>query len=285
MFTIFEAKIKQVIVFSNSKINLGLYILNKRTDGYHDISTVFYPIMWKDIIEILPDFNHQNQINITTYGISLNIPIQENILFKAYQLLIQRFNYLPSLNVYLYKQVPFGAGLGGGSANAAFFLKSCNTLLNLNLSNDELKSLAANLGADCAFFIENTPCLASGKGDVLTTISLDLSDYYIYIIYPKMVISTKEAYQSIMPIQRAVNLNSILQFPLTEWKYHLENDFEKNIFTKYPILQNIKQQLYEQGALYASMSGSGSAIFGIFKEKPSIKINSDYKTYLGKGKL
>lgn len=271
-----------MIVFSNSKINLGLYILNKRTDGYHDISTVFYPIMWKDIIEILPDSRHQNQINITTYGISLNISIKENIIFKAYQLLIQRFHYLPSLNVYLYKQVPFGAGLGGGSANAAFFLKSCNTLLNLNLSKEELKSLAANLGADCAFFIENTPCLASGKGDILTPIDFNLSSYYIYVIYPNISISTKEAYQSIVPIQREVNYNSILQLPLTEWKYHLENDFEKAIFTKHPILQNIKQQLYEQGALYASMSGSGSALFGIFKEKPCIKINSDYKTYFGK---
>ncbi len=281
LFTIFEAKIKQVIVFSNSKINLGLYILNKRPDGYHDISTVFYPIMWKDIIEIIPDFNHQNQINITNYGISLNIPIQENIIFKAYQLLLQRFKDLPSLNVYLYKQVPFGAGLGGGSANAAFFLKSCNTLLNLNLSKEELKSIAASLGADCAFFIENTPCLASGKGDILTPIKLHLSSYYIYVIYPNIMISTKEAYQNITPKNKDIDLQKILQLPIEWWKENLNNDFEEGLFKQYPILSEIKQKMYEQGALYASMSGSGSALFGIFKKKPSIKINPDYKTYLG----
>lgn len=238
--------------------------------------------MWKDIIEILPDTSSENNIRIYNLGLPLNIPPEENLIFKAYHLLLNTFQHLPSLKVYLYKQVPFGAGLGAGSANAAFFLDACNNILKLHLTKEELKNFARQLGSDCVFFIENSPCIASGKGDVLTPISLDLSAYYIYIIYPKMVISTKEAYQSIVPIQRTVHLNSILQLPLTEWKAHLENDFEKAIFTKHPVLQNIKQQLYAHGALYASMSGSGSALFGIFKEKPSIKMPSDYTTYLGK---
>ncbi|GIV27062.1 MAG: 4-diphosphocytidyl-2-C-methyl-D-erythritol kinase [Bacteroidia bacterium] len=271
-----------MITFSNSKINLGLYVLNKRSDGYHDISTVFYPIGWKDIIEIIPDESINNNIEIYNFGLSLNIPLQENIIFKAYQLLLNRFNNLPGLKVYLYKQVPYGAGLGGGSANAAFFLQTCNNLLKLNLTKEELKEIASKLGADCAFFMENKPCIASGKGDVLTPIELDLSSYYIYVVFPGIPISTKEAYQNVVPQNREVDLQRILQLPIEEWKYYLVNDFENSIFNKYPVLSQLKQRMYDYGALYGSMSGSGSAIYGIFKEKPLIEKNLELKYFIEK---
>lgn len=265
-----------MLVFSNSKINLGLWILNKRKDDYHTISTVFYPIDWCDVIEIIPDFSKHNSIHIRVFGIELNIPANNNIIYKAYQLLLNKFTQLPYLNVYLYKNVPFGAGLGAGSANATCFIKACNQLLQLNLSAAEIKKLVASLGADCAFFVENIPALASGKGDILNPIPLNLNEFYLLIIFPNLHISTQEAYRQVKPQLRTMNLKEILQLPITEWRYHLENDFEKSIFKEYPILNELKQSFYKQNALYASISGSGSAIYGIFKEKPH---TTDYQAF------
>lgn len=269
-----------MIVFSNSKINLGLWILNKRADGYHNISTVFYPIGWSDVLEIIPDYSKQNDLNITTYGIPLNVDKKDNILYKAYQLLLNQCGSLPFLNVYLYKNVPFGAGLGGGSANASYFIKACNQLLNLNLPLNNLLSIASQLGADCAFFINNIPSVASEKGNVLNPVELSLSQYHILVVYPNIAISTKDAYQNVIPKQRNEHLTDILKLPINEWKNYLHNDFENYALSKYPILQEIKQSMYENTALYASMSGSGSAVYGIFKNKPDIKIYSSFRVYL-----
>lgn len=258
-----------MIVFSNAKINLGLWILKKRTDGYHDISTVFYPIPWKDIIEIIPIPHSFNEIDIHNYGIPLNIPKESNILCKAYQMLKNRCGQIPAVQVYLYKNVPYGAGLGAGSANAAFFLKSYNQMFHLHLSDTELKEIAAQLGSDCVFFIDNVPSIASGRGEVLHPLSVSLSGYFLLIVYPNIIVSTQEAYAEAIPQNRAHSLKDIVQSDITRWKYELENDFEKTVFRKYPRIAEIKEQMYTEGALYSSMSGSGSAVFGLFKTKPS----------------
>lgn len=269
-----------MLVFSNSKINLGLWILNKRSDGYHNIETIFYPILWQDIIEVIPNSQQHNQIEIFNYGLQLNIQLQENIIFKAYQLLLKKFHSLPSIKVYLYKQVPFGAGLGAGSANAAYFIKICNEIFELQLSKEELFLIASQLGADCAFFIENRVCLAKEKGDVLFPISLDLSSYYILIIYPNINISTKEAYQNCIPKERDLSLIDVINKPIYEWRYYLENDFEKNIYDEYPLIKKIKEKLYQKNAIYSSMSGSGSAVFGIFENTPELDEFKEYPHFL-----
>lgn len=274
-----KPKIK-MIVFSNSKINLGLWVLNKRPDGYHNISTIFYPIHWCDIIETIPDDPEQNQINIQTSGISLNIPSNQNIIYKAYHLLLDKYGNLPALKVFLHKNVPFGAGLGAGSANAAFFIKSCNSLFNLNMTTEEMKNISSQLGSDCAFFIDNTPARASEKGDVLMPIALSLRQYYILVVFPNIPISTQEAYKNIIPFERRESILDIIQLPVTEWKYYLTNDFEDKIFQLYPLIKQIKSSLYENGAIYAGMSGSGSAVYGIFKYKPNIKLYDKWYCYL-----
>ncbi|HPQ09586.1 MAG TPA: 4-(cytidine 5'-diphospho)-2-C-methyl-D-erythritol kinase [Bacteroidia bacterium] len=265
-----------MIVFSNSKINLGLWVLNKRTDGYHNISTIFYPINWKDILEIIIDDSSSNQIIIKNYGLSLDIPVQQNIIYKAYQLLLEKFKKLPAVNVHLFKNVPFGAGLGAGSANATFFIKALNDLFKLNLSKEELNNLVVKLGSDCAFFLENKPVIAKEKGDKFQPISVNLNDYYILIIFPNINVSTAEAYKNIIPKMRSEKLEDIIQMPISEWKNYLENDFEKVVFKSYPLIAEIKNELYKQGAIYASMSGSGSAVYGFFSEKPKL---NDFKNF------
>lgn len=269
-----------MIIFSNAKINLGLWVLNKRSDGYHNISTIFYPIYWQDVIEIIPDYSQNNDIAIYVSGIHLNIDKKENIIYKAYQIINQLYPDLPYLNIYLHKNVPYGAGLGAGSANAVYFIKACNQLLNLNMPAQILQNIASQLGADCVFFIDNKPALASEKGDVLTPVSINLSSYYLLVVYPNISISTKEAYSNIIPKHRNEKLADIIHLPITEWKNYLTNDFENNIFRKYPVIEKIKRMMYEQNALYSSMSGSGSAVFGIFENKPDLSAFQQYRYYL-----
>lgn len=268
-----------MIVFSNAKINLGLWILKKRTDGYHDISTVFYPIPWKDILEIIPIPHSFNEIDIHNYGIPLNIPKECNILYKTYHLLKNHFGQIPAVQVYLYKNVPYGAGLGAGSANAAFFLKSYTRKFHLYLSDKELKEIAAQLGSDCVFFTVNSPSIAFGRGEVLHPLSVNLSGYFLWIVYPNIVVSTKEMYAEVIPRNRTHSLKDIVQSDITRWKYELENDFEKTVFKKYPRIAEIKEQMYKEGAIYSSMSGSGSAVFGLFKEKPPIHMYPEYRCF------
>lgn len=270
-----------MILFSNSKINLGLWVLNKRADGYHNIATIFYPIYWQDVLEIIPDDSSNGNITIYTSGIPLNIPTTENILYKTYQILKQQYPNLPSVKVYLHKNVPHGAGLGAGSANAAYFIKACQQIFNLNLTTQTMQDMASTLGADCAFFILNQPSLALEKGNILLPINVHLPPYYILVVYPNFPISTKEAYSKITPKHRHEKLEEIVQLPISEWKYYLHNDFENAIFPHYPVIKQIKEMMYNQGALYSSMSGSGSAVFGIFKEKPNLNVFTQYHFYLG----
>jgi len=251
-----------VILFPNCKINLGLHIIRKRKDGYHDLESVFYPLPLKDVVEIIP--SDQFQINIS--GLTVPGNINDNLCVRAYQLMKKEFPKLPKVAIYLYKHIPMGSGLGGGSADGAFMLKLLNDSFQLNLSSEKLIGYAAQLGSDCPFFILNKPCFVTGKGEQMEAFSLDLSDYSIALIHPGIHIDTSWAFSEIKPYQPEKSLKQILKQPLISWSSELVNDFEEPVLKEYPELIHIKKTLYESGALYASMTGSGSSFYGIFKK-------------------
>lgn len=263
-----------MIAYPCCKINLGLNIVNKRKDGYHNIETIFYPVPLHDVIEINKmheDFPSMLNCDIKVTGTYLNnCDDKDNLVVKAYNLLAKRF-YLPRIHVHLYKQIPSQAGLGGGSADAAYMIKMLNEHFHLKINNDEMQQLAAKLGADCAFFINAKAAFATGIGNELTPIKTEinaLKGCYLTLIKPDIAISTAEAYSNIKPQQPKKCCKDIISQPISTWKEELKNDFEKPLFTKYTELKDIKKKLYEEGALYAQMSGSGSTIFGIFDKKP-----------------
>ncbi|TAF66708.1 MAG: 4-(cytidine 5'-diphospho)-2-C-methyl-D-erythritol kinase [Cytophagales bacterium] len=257
-----------MIVFPNAKINLGLQIIKKRSDGYHEINTCFYPIGLTDVLEILP---HKEETTFTQTGIDIPADNQPNICMKAYKLL-QKYFKLPPLQIHLHKNIPVGAGLGGGSADAAYMLKALNEMFFLELSAEDLWHFAKELGSDCAFFLQNTPAIGKGRGEELTPFQVSIAHYALLIIYPNLHISTAEAYQKVVPNTPKMPLEQALQMPLKAWENHLINDFEKPLFEKYPLLQSIKEQLYQAGALYAAMSGSGSTLFGIFEPQKLLNL-------------
>ena len=260
-----------MIVFPNCKINLGLHVLRKRTDGYHDIETVMYPVELNDALEFIP--NEKDSLTVT--GITFEQKnITDNLVYKALAV-IRRYREVPPLKIHLHKAIPSGFGLGGGSSNASFMLTALNKEFNLGFSVEELKQFALEIGSDCPFFISNTPSLSQGRGEVLTALNVNISNYYIMIVSPQIHISTAEAYSLIKPNNSRDSLSQIIEKPITDWSKLLVNDFEEPIFKKHPILKDIKSQLYEKGALYSSMSGSGSAIYGIFETKPNISDLSD----------
>jgi 4-diphosphocytidyl-2-C-methyl-D-erythritol kinase len=264
-----------MIVFPNCKINLGLHILRKRADGFHDIETCFYPIMWTDILEIIsPTNTHQSESFVWSQsGIAIvssihnNSPLAltHNIVYKAYQLIHAEFN-LPPLQVHLHKTIPMGAGLGGGSSDAAFFINTVNTHFGLNMSIGQRKKIAAQLGSDCAFFIENKPLFASGKGDELESIDINLKGKHIIVIHPNIHSDTKLAYAGVKPDANKPSLRTLLLEPINKWKDCIYNDFEQSIAGRFPEILTVKEELYKMGAIYAAMSGSGSSIFGIFDQ-------------------
>tara|TARA_B100001094_G_scaffold232694_1_gene227550 strand:+ start:67 stop:816 length:750 start_codon:yes stop_codon:yes gene_type:complete len=249
-----------MIVYPNAKINLGLNVLRKREDGYHDISSVFFPV--KECVDIL-EIIRSESFEFTKSGIE--IPDGENICEKAWKLLDTDFA-IGNVKIHLHKQIPIGAGLGGGSADASFTLKSLNELFALNINNKELEKYALRLGADCPFFIDNTPKLVEGIGEKMTSIDLDLSNYEIRLVNPDIHISTKEAYCGIVPKTPVLSVEKIIELPIIEWKGKLKNDFEESIFEKHLQLAGIKDELYKQGSIYSSMSGSGSIVFGVFEK-------------------
>jgi len=265
-----------MIDFPSCKINLGLNITEKRLDGYHNLETVFYPVKWTDALEIIEGGSQPFQLLVS--GLKVGGNTEENLIFKAYKLLSETCK-LPPLKVYLHKVLPMGAGLGGGSSDAAFFLKLTNKQLKLNLSTEKLTEMARKLGADCSFFIENRPVFAKGRGDEFESIGFDLSKYHILVVYPGIHSNTKEAYEGVHPQKPQKSIKAILQQPIETWKNELVNDFEKSIFKKYPEIEELKNTLYKNGALYASLSGSGSAVFGIFKEKPEISFPKGYFSF------
>ena len=250
-----------MLSFPNAKINLGLYVTQKRADGFHDIETVFYPVQVKDILEIVPaktSMLHQS-------GLPVAGEHTENLGWKAYQLLISHFpGKIPAFNIYLHKIIPMGAGLGGGSADGAFMLRLLNDYCALGLNKSQLAAMALQLGSDCPFFIYNVPSFATGRGEQLTELPLDLSAYSIQVVCPHVHVSTGKAFQMLTPHPPGFDLRQLHKLPISEWTDKISNDFEAPVFGMQPVLQAIKGQLYDQGALYASMSGSGSAIYGIF---------------------
>jgi len=268
-----------MVLFPNAKINIGLDVLERRKDGNHTIESIFYPVKWCDAIEAIPTEGN-GSIKLSILGIPVPGSVENNLCVKAYHLLNEKYK-LPSLNAWLLKSIPMGAGLGGGSADAAFFLNLLNTLFQLNLSTDELKSHASQIGSDCTFFIDNKPALVSGTGNITTPIQIDLSKYYISIVYPQIHIDTKNAYSLITPHKRPYSLRELIQTPIHAWKETIVNDFEEPIFKANRKLAEIKAFLYKQGAIYASMTGSGSALYGIFDKKPGLNtLPSSYKIWI-----
>lgn len=261
-----------MILFPNAKINLGLAITEKRQDGYHNIESVFYPIPLYDTLEIIKS----DEFKFKLYGLTIEGDLEHNLCYKAYQLLKKDFN-IPAVQLILHKNIPMGAGLGGGSSDAAFTIMGLNKIFNLNLTNTILMSYASNIGSDCSFFIQNTPCFAELKGENLTPIEINLSNYYLKLIKPSIHISTAKAYQNIKPQKTTISFKQIIEEKtVEEWKNYLYNDFEKQAFIDFPILKAIKQQMYDEGALFAGMTGSGSAIFGIYQQIPSEDKTNDF---------
>ena len=254
-----------MLFFPNAKINIGLNIISKRADGYHNIESIFYPIAWSDILEIIPS----KQLSFDSTGLS--IPGKDNLCLKAYELIKSHYDITP-VSMHLHKNIPIGAGLGGGSSNAAFTLMALNNIFELGLENDELKKIAAQLGADCPFFIDNIPSFASGIGDLLNPVDLDLSNYHLLVVKPDIFVSTKEAFSDVVPQTPTNSIREEIKMPIEKWM--LKNDFEDSIFPQYSELFDIKKSLIQAGSLYTSMSGSGSSIYGIFSEKPQLKFNN-----------
>ena len=245
-------------------------MVSKREDGYHNLETIFYPVKLADALELADS----DKMQFSSSGIEIDGNPENNLVVKAYKLFQKDFK-LPPVKLHLHKIIPFGAGLGGGSADAAFTLKMLNNYFNLNISSEKLQNYAAQIGADCPFFIENKPVFATGIGDRFQPVNLDLSEYEILIVKPDISVNTPEAYKNVIPAKPNFNLKDIEKLPIESWKEIIKNDFEKSVFKKYPEIEELKNSLYKMGALYASMSGSGSAVFGVFSGLPA-----DYISYI-----
>lgn len=257
-----------MIQFPNCKINLGLNIVGKRTDGFHNLETVFYPVPLHDALEIIPAPDGVFQFTAT--GLAIPGKAEQNLCVKAFQLLQSEFE-LPAVKMHLHKAIPMGSGLGGGSADGAFTLKILNELFALELDHIQLKKYACLLGSDCAFFIENRPLFATGKGDEFEFVELDMAGLYLAIIIPDVHVATADAYRLVIPELPLRSLKEVIRMPVKEWPDMVANDFEKPVFAKFPVIRGIKQTLCDANAVYVSMSGSGSAVYGIFYEIPKIE--------------
>lgn len=250
-----------MVVFPNAKINIGLNIVEKRTDGFHNIESIFYPVL--DLFDVL-EIIKSDKLQFDSSGISIPGNAPDNLCLKAFHLLEADFNISP-IHIHLHKVIPIGAGLGGGSADAAFTLKLLSQLFELNLTDEQLINYARKLGSDCAFFIPNKPVYTFGKGDEFEPIDLDLSGYDIKIEYPNIHIGTAEAYAGVQPKQPKQSVKELINLPIDQWKSTLKNDFEESIFPNHSSVRLLKEKFYHDGAIYASMTGSGSAVFGVFK--------------------
>jgi len=283
-----------MIVFPNCKINLGLHILNKREDGYHNLETVFYPLQLRDALEVVrrddgrqtTDDTHHSPLTTHISFSSTGLPIAgdeaNNLCIKAYNLLKKDFPALPPVQMHLHKAIPMGAGLGGGSADGAFALKLLNHKFQLGLSTQQLIDYALQLGSDCPFFIVNKPCFATGRGELLETVELDLSVYKFAIVNPGIHVNTGWAFANLSgrskrpDSEQKADLKKIIQQPISTWKDQLTNDFEEPVSKAHPEIARIKQRLYDAGAVYASMTGSGSTVFGIFEKEPELKFPENF---------
>jgi 4-diphosphocytidyl-2-C-methyl-D-erythritol kinase len=266
-----------MVVFPNCKINLGLKILRKRNDGYHDLETVFYPLALKDVLEIQRD----TALNFTAYGLPIPGDHNGNLCLKAWQLLKKDFPGLPFVHIHLYKHIPIGAGLGGGSSDGASTLLLLNKQFNLGLDTPRLLAYAAELGSDCPFFILNTPSLGGGRGEKLDPVIIDLSGHCFVLIDPHLHVSTAHAFSLCTPSPAGPSIREIIQQPIATWKDQLINDFEAPVFQLHPRLRDIKELLYAHGAAYAALSGSGSGLFGIFEKgkTPTLPDSSHFEKF------
>ena len=260
-----------MLTFPNAKINIGLNIIEKRADGFHNIESVFYPVEWCDVLEIV--VSDQNEVKFQSSGLEIPGNENANLCLKAWNLL--KKDHFSSISqfpiIHLHKVIPMGAGLGGGSADGAFTLKMLNEIYDLKLSNDELKNYARQLGSDCAFFIENRPVFCYDKGDQFEDFSLNLREKYVVLVNPAIHISTAEAYSGVFPKKPEISLQEALKQPISTWKENIKNDFEEKLLLKYPTIAEVKETLYQSGAIYASMTGSGSTLYGIFENEINLK--------------
>ena len=263
-----------MIQFPHCKINLGLSIIEKRADGYHELETVFYPVQLQDIVEVCIVENTKEPIQFSHTGLSIPGDATSNLCIKAFQLLKKEFPNIPATQIHLHKNIPMGAGLGGGSSDATAVLKIMNELFNLQLEPSRLIDLAAQLGSDCPYFVYNEACLAKGRGEILQPIQCDLSNYSFILIHPGIHISTAWAFGQLSPHKKTKTIEEIVQQDMDTWKNDLINDFESTIFEAHPIIAQLKDYLYQEGAIYASMSGSGSSLFGIFPKGKTINAPS-----------
>ena len=254
-----------MITFPHAKINIGLQVTERRPDGYHNLDTVFYPIPIQDALEVIVAEGADYDCRLHISGIEIAGDPDTNLVVRAYRLLAADYT-LPSVDIHLHKHIPTGAGLGGGSADASFMLRLLNEMFALGISTDKLEAYAAQLGADCPFFITGRPVYATGIGNEFHPIDLDLSGWHLVVVKPDVFVSTKEAYSMVRPAKPEVTLDQKIGLPLDEWKESISNDFEEGIFALHPELNDIKAKLYTLGARYAAMSGSGSALFGLFEQ-------------------
>lgn len=266
-----------MIAFPNAKINIGLNITGRRFDGYHNLETIFYPVQICDAIEAI----EVEKLTFSASGIPIPGNVDENLCLKAYNM-ISADRKLPPIAIHLHKHVPIGAGLGGGSSDAAFFIRLLNDKFEIGLSEQQQSAYAEKLGADCAFFLKNKPVFAFEKGDRFEDIDLDLSAYFIAVVTPPVHVSTGEAYRGVKPHPSQGQLKELVKLPPSEWKNHIRNDFEQSVFKNHPSIRGIKADLYDAGAEYASMSGSGSSVYGIFRQKTELpQLESQNQVFYG----
>jgi 4-diphosphocytidyl-2-C-methyl-D-erythritol kinase len=266
-----------MICFPNCKINIGLNVIEKRKDGFHNIETVFYPVALSDALEII----ESKKLTVITSGLKITGETNDNLCVKAYRLIADEYK-IPAVKIILHKAVPSGAGLGGGSSDAASMLLLLNKFFSLNISENRISQFAARLGSDCAFFIRNAPVFAFGRGEKIKEIQLSLRNYHLIIIKPDFEISTAKAYSLVTPKAATFSLKELSAIGIKEWKKFVVNDFENAVFKMYPEIKKIKEKLYSSGAVYASMTGSGSAVYGIFKDEPGLPaVPKTYFTWKG----
>jgi 4-diphosphocytidyl-2-C-methyl-D-erythritol kinase len=258
-----------MLLFSNCKINIGLRITAKRMDGFHDLESIFYPVPWYDVLEII----ESDQTGISITGINIPGEISNNLCLRAWKMLREDFPLLPCVQIHLHKTIPTGAGLGGGSSNGAFMLKALNTKFNLGLNSEELSAYALRLGSDCPFFITNQPAVARGRGEILQPINLSLQGYYLVLANPGIHVATGWAFEQLSPAIPKKPIEELCGLPVSEWeRAGIKNDFESPVFKQHPIISALRLAMVEKGALFAAMTGTGSTCFGIFAKDPALSV-------------
>jgi len=261
-----------MILFPRAKINIGLHITEKRQDGYHNLQTIFYPVNLYDALEFVVRGEKFTEDELTTTGIPVDCPPEKNLVIKALSML-REYRSVPYIRIHLHKAIPNGAGLGGGSSDAATFIKGLNRYFGLGLTNDTLKEIALSIGSDCPFFIDGVPVYAEGRGELTTPVRPIPEVYYLVLVKPELVVNTGDAYRDCLPYKREGDLTEYYLRDIREWKNRIVNDFEKTVFIQYPVIGKIKEELYGSGAVYSSMSGSGSAVYGIFRNIPELPLS------------